>query len=305
MKVSTAARCKALFVGGCFLFVSASIGMAQNVEVAAVSPAWNATTSDMVHLPVSTETTDTPEALGPVTPSTSTDHANNQLRGNFFERLGQFYVQDWKGTNPSGPTPARRALDAPLDSSPFPSADWGYGGSPLIGTPDGNVYPLMTALKLENSRVKVYGWVAPSVNFSTSDKNSFPVSYDIFPNRLELNQAVIYVERLPDTVQKSHVDFGFHLTAFYGIDYRFTTAKDYFSQQLLQKNRRYGFDPGFGIRGPVSPGKGWPEYPCRPLPFRARHRGTASPEQLQHDSLAALYHRPIYGYRHYRDAEAE
>jgi hypothetical protein len=34
-----------------------------------------------------------------------------------------------------------------------------------------------------------------------------------------------------------------HLTAIYGIDYRFTTAKGYFSQQLLQKNHRYGFDP--------------------------------------------------------------
>jgi Putative beta-barrel porin-2, OmpL-like. bbp2 len=58
-----------------------------------------------------------------------------------------------------------------------------------------------------------------------------------------LNQAVIYVEKLPDTVQNTHFSFGFHLTAFYGTDYRFTTAKDYFSEQLLQKNYRYGFDP--------------------------------------------------------------
>jgi hypothetical protein len=33
------------------------------------------------------------------------------------------------------------------------------------------------------------------------------------------------VERLPDTVQNTHFDFGFHLTALYGIDYRFTTSK--------------------------------------------------------------------------------
>ena len=50
---------------------------------------------------------------------------------------------------------------------------------------------------------------------------------------------MIYVERLPDTVQKSHFDYGYHFTAFYGIDYRFTTAKDYFSQQLLKFNRQY------------------------------------------------------------------
>jgi len=101
----------------------------------------------------------------------------------------------------------------------------------------------MTALKKENSRTKVYGWVAGSVNASTSSNNNFPVSYDIFPNRVELNQAVIYVERLPNTVQNTHFDWGFHVTAFYGIDYRFTTAKGYFSQQLLQKNHVYGFDP--------------------------------------------------------------
>jgi len=44
-------------------------------------------------------------------------------------------------------------------------------------------------------------------------------------------------------VQNTHFDWGYHLTAFYGIDYRFTTAKGYFSQQLLKFNRQYGFDP--------------------------------------------------------------
>jgi len=179
--------------------------------------------------------------------TTATDaSAQEQTRldsGNFFDRLGHFYIDDWKGKLPAGPAVTRRALDAPLDSPPFPNADWGYGGSPDIGTADGNVYPLMSALKLNNSRTKIYGWVAPSFNLSTSNKNSFPVSYDIYPNRVELNQAVIYVERLPNTVQNTHFDWGYHLTAFYGIDYRFTTAKDYLSQQLLQKNYRYGFDP--------------------------------------------------------------
>ncbi len=174
------------------------------------------------------------------TPSTSSSH---ELSGDFFERLGQFYRQDWAGTNPTTPSPAKRGLPAPLDSPPFPNADWGYGGSPDIGAPDGNVYPLMSALKLNQSRTKVYGWIAPSINFSTSGHNNFPVSYDIFPNKIELNQAVIYLERLPNTVQNTHFDYGYHLTAFYGIDYRFTTAKGYFSQQLLKFNRQYGFDP--------------------------------------------------------------
>lgn len=167
---------------------------------------------------------------------------NTSASHGFFGRLGHFYKADWTGKLPSSAA-QRRMLDAPLESPPFPSSDWGYGGSSPIGVPDGGVYPLMTALKKENSRTKVYGWIAVSGNASTSSKNNFPLSYDIFPNSFHMNQAVIYVERLPDTVQNTHFDWGFHLTAFYGTDYRFTTAKDYLSQQLLQRNQQYGFDP--------------------------------------------------------------
>jgi Putative beta-barrel porin-2, OmpL-like. bbp2 len=191
-------------------------------------------------------------SLGNSDPQSTAQSANGQtsginknyvLRGNFFQRLVQFYQQDWAGTNPSTPLPPKRGLPAPLDSPPFPSSDWIYGGAPDIGAPDGNTYPLMSALGLNDSRTKVYGWVATSINFSTSEHNNFPVSYDIFPNKIELNQAVAYIERLPDTVQTDHFDWGFHLTAFEGIDYRFTTAKGYFSQQLLASNKQYGFDP--------------------------------------------------------------
>jgi hypothetical protein len=173
----------------------------------------------------------------------STPSDEKSAQGDFFHRLGTFYKQDWRGTLPSAPAPPRRMLDAPLNSPPYPGSDWGYGGATAIGVPDGNSYPLMSALGLSNSRTKVYGWVAPSFNYSTSGKNNFPLSYDVFPNSVVLNQAVVYIERLPNTVQNEHVDWGYHITGFYGNDYRFTTAKGYFSQQLLQKNRRYGFDP--------------------------------------------------------------
>ena len=179
----------------------------------------------------------------PASGKTSGINKNYVLRGNFFQRLVQFYQQDWAGTNPAGPSVTKRGLPAAVDSPPFPSSDWIYGGAPDIGAPDGNTYPLMSALGLNDSRTKIYGWVATSIDFSTSTHNNFPVSYDIFPNKIQLNQAVIYVERLPDTVQNDHFDWGYHLTAFYGIDYRFTTAKGYFSQQLLSSNQQYGFDP--------------------------------------------------------------
>ena len=37
-------------------------------------------------------------------------------------------------------------MPSPLDSPPLPSSDWSYGGSPDIGAPDTNSYPLMTAI---------------------------------------------------------------------------------------------------------------------------------------------------------------
>ena len=93
------------------------------------------------------------QAQGPATANT----LDPESQGNVFKRLGRFYAADWTGKITGSPTPERRALDAPLESPPFPSSDWGYGGSPPIGVPDGNVYPLMTALKMENRRTKVYG----------------------------------------------------------------------------------------------------------------------------------------------------
>ena len=46
-------------------------------------------------------------------PSTP-DNSGHVLTGNFFQRLAQFYKQDWAGTNPSAPAVAKRGLPAPL-----------------------------------------------------------------------------------------------------------------------------------------------------------------------------------------------
>jgi hypothetical protein len=161
----------------------------------------------------------------------------------FFARWAEFYRRDWSGTTASSPAPARRGLPSPLDSPPFPNADWSYGGSPVIGEPDMNSYPLMTAINQARSRTKVYGWVDPTLNFSTSAHRNEPEANDVYSNRFEMNQLVLYVEQLPDSVQRDHIDWGFHLTALYGTDYRFTIAKGYLSGQLLNDHRQYGFDP--------------------------------------------------------------
>lgn len=167
--------------------------------------------------------------------------------GDLFSRLARFYRADWTGTAPGSPAPARRGLPSPLTSPPFPSADWSYGGSPTLGEPDGNVYPLQTAINGANGRVKLYGWVEPTVNGSTAGlgtgTRNYPESNDIYSNRLELGQFVTYLERLPNSVQRDHVDWGFHLTSLFGTDYRATTNKGYLSSQLLDHHRQYGFDP--------------------------------------------------------------
>jgi hypothetical protein len=162
---------------------------------------------------------------------------------NFFARWVDYYRQDWSGNVPASPSPPRRGLPSPLDSPPFPSADWSYGGSPVIGEPDTNSYPLMTAINGATSRSKIYGWVDPTLNFSTSEDSNAPEANDVYSNRFEMNQLVVYAERLPDSVQRDHIDWGYHLTALYGADYRYTFAKGYFSGQWLNDHHQYGFDP--------------------------------------------------------------
>ncbi len=147
--------------------------------------------------------------------------------------------------------PARR-VPAFIDSPPFPSGEHLIGGTSPIGAPDTSNYDyfLMKTLSrtpagdfLKKHRIKIYGWADVGGNVSSSTHNNFPAAYPVFSNRVDLDQVVLNIERIPDTVQTDHPDWGFRVSNFYGIDYRFTTAKGYFSNQLLKKNRQYGYDP--------------------------------------------------------------
>jgi hypothetical protein len=192
-------------------------------------------------------------ALGqqPSPPDAPTPKQDKAEQRNFATRFVSFYRNDWHPSPPSPPppdspspsAPTRRGLPSPLDSPPFPGADWSYGGSPIIGEPDGNSYPLMTAINSARSRTKVFGWLEPSLNFSTSSHRNDPEANDVYSNRFELSQSVLYVERLPNSVQRDHVDWGFHLTALFGTDYRYTTGKGYWNTPWVRDHRQYGFDP--------------------------------------------------------------
>jgi len=178
--------------------------------------------------------------------------ASAQDRPWFLRRLLTAYQNEFNPPSQTGeaePAPARRALPAPWDSPPFPGSE--YQGSPLIGVPvNSKEYPLMKAMSdtslgdlMRANRIKAYGWINGSYNWSTATNSNMPSSYWIVPNSVILNQAVFRLEREADTVQTDHVDVGFRLTGLYGSDYRYMTAGGIFSQQLLKRNQLYGFDP--------------------------------------------------------------
>jgi hypothetical protein len=147
--------------------------------------------------------------------------------------------------DPKEPLPPRRGNPAPFDSPPFPTAEWQLGGTSVIGDPNADqsrATLLMPALfsgpdgaAWKESRFWIYGWVEASVNVSTSHSagGNWPMAYDYRPNRAELNQATLYVDRYPNTFQTDHLDWGMRVTALYGLDYRYTMMKGLFSDQFL------------------------------------------------------------------------
>jgi hypothetical protein len=186
--------------------------------------------------------------------STSGSQANGvaeEERPWFVRRLLNAYADEFKGTAPAGEELPRRGLPSPWDAPPFPSSE--YQGYPLIGVPySTKEYPLMRAIHegplgdaIRASRVKAYGWINGSYNWSTNKNSNMPTSYWIVPNSIVLNQALFRLEREVDSVQTDHIDVGFRATALYGIDYRYMTAGGWqpASTQLLKHNQLYGMDP--------------------------------------------------------------
>ena len=181
-----------------------------------------------------------------------------KMKEPFWKRLDEAMLEQLGAPAyiPGTPPPVRRIPPPPFDSPPFPAGDWQIGGSQIIGDPgELSPYPLMQAIydgpggdAWKRSKVQIYGWVNFSGNISTShpsktsENGNFPLIYDLRPNRMELNQIVLYLERLADENQTDHLDWGFRISALYGLDYRFTTTYGFFSDQLLKHNSYAGFD---------------------------------------------------------------
>ena len=181
------------------------------------------------------------------------------LGDGFFERLGSYYKLEWgqpgAPSDPNAP-PSRRADWAPSPQStpPMPFTEWPYGGTTSLGvTRTASIdSPLMSAMAntglghaLQGAGIQVYGWIDGGINISSNTVRpggNAPISYVYTPNTIQLDQAVVYVERLPDTVQTDHIDWGFRVSGIYGENYRYTTSYGLVSNQYLTKNKTYGFD---------------------------------------------------------------
>lgn len=183
----------------------------------------------------------------------------------FLKRFVMAYWTDWHppaetvtSSNAPNTEPAYRGYPPPVSNPPFPFNVWPIGGTPWIGYPNATAYPLTVALQTgphgdwwKKSNVQIYGWLDVGANLSTSHDRPYgnlPAAYPEQPNEVQLDQATLYIERVPDTIQTDHFDWGFRLTNLYGLDYRFTTARGYFSQQLLnnpQSNGTIGLKNGY------------------------------------------------------------
>ncbi len=180
------------------------------------------------------------------------------LGTDFLSRFINYYRLEWgHDAAPADPkAPASRRpewVPTPESTPPMPFAEWPYGGTTNLGVTRANSIdsPLMAAMSntaigqwLSDAHIQVYGWIDPGGNLSTNTVRggNAPAAYSYNPNTVQLDQAVLYIERLPDTVQKDHIDWGFRLAPIYGENYRYTTAYGLWSYQLLNQNKNNGYD---------------------------------------------------------------
>jgi hypothetical protein len=184
---------------------------------------------------------------------------DKRIGEDFWTRLINYYALEWghDGAPPDPTAPSARQTSwspAPVTAPPYPFTEWPYGGTTNIGVtrPNSVDSPLMIALSntelgkaMNAAHIQVYGWINGGGNLSTNTVKpggNAPAGYMYTPNTMQLDQAVMYIERLPDTVQKDYIDWGFRIAGMYGENYRYTLAYGFASYQLLGHNYVNGYD---------------------------------------------------------------
>jgi hypothetical protein len=174
-------------------------------------------------------------------------------------RLYNYYKLEWgqsgPPTDPNAP-PSQIAgwPRIPGTVPPLAYTDWPSGAVESMGdtVPNSMDSPLMAAIAntslgqlMHDNHFQFYGWVNGGFNISsnqTQPGGNGPIGYTYTPNQAQLDQAVVYLDRFPDTVQTDHFDWGMRLSALWGQNYRYTNSFGIASYQFNGKNNIYGYD---------------------------------------------------------------
>jgi len=195
----------------------------------------------------------------PCDPYTNYSCLDNYLGEDIGTRLLNYYRLEMGHAaapiDPNAPPSARAGWPAtPQSTPPMPFTEWPFGAATAIGVtrPNSADSPLMMSIAntspgkwLEDNHIQIYGWVNGGFNFSSNSESrggNAPMAYAYTPNTAQLDQTVLYIERLPNTVQTYYIDWGFRLSGLYGENYRYTTAYGITSDQLLKRNDINGYD---------------------------------------------------------------
>jgi Putative beta-barrel porin-2, OmpL-like. bbp2 len=181
------------------------------------------------------------------------------LGENVLQRFFNYYELEWgRATAPTDPKAPSSRIEGwprtPATVPPMAYTEWPTGALTSIGVtrPNSVDSPLMVAIAntdagkwMTDNHIQAYGWVEAGFNFSSNPRGkgaNAPVAYTYISNTAQLDQAVLYLERLPDTVQTDHIDWGFRLSGIYGTDYRYTNSYGIASYQFNKRNNENGYD---------------------------------------------------------------
>jgi hypothetical protein len=126
----------------------------------------------------------------------------------------------------------------PVFNSIFPHQ---YFLGTYVGIPKQSSYGVFQK-NTSSSSISLHGWVNPSANLSLAQESNYPMGFSLIPNHVLLNQGALVVEKSIDSSTPND-DYGFNFTSLYGMDYRFSIMKGVFSQQYINENLPYGYDP--------------------------------------------------------------
>ena len=197
---------------------------------------------------------------GPVDPYKNYACLDTYLGDNVFERFFNYYRLEWgeagPPTDPSAPSPNIEGWPrTPGTVPPLAYTEWPTGAMTTIGNtrPNGADSPFMAAIAntslgqwMQENHLQFYGWINGGFNISTNSlqpAGNGPIGYAYTPNTAQLDQAVVYLDRWPDTVQTDHFDWGGRLSFLWGENYRYTNSYGVGSYQFNGQNAIYGWDP--------------------------------------------------------------